>query len=96
MFNFHRVALAKKICEATDADFDKIKKAINEYMEDWTFFSWATSDVLNRAEGKLTREEAKDLLDIMLDEYSSEEGMNWSIIDHYIENYAECTRNRKK
>lgn len=66
----------------------KVLNVLNEYWKDKIAVTWATEDVICRAEemGKtITEEQAIEVLQTILHKHDATQGINWYTIDCYLE-----------
>lgn len=96
MYSHHISDMVKAIGKAhtsvilSPSDLKKVKKAIEEYWDDKIAISWSIEDVISRAEEyevDLTKEQARELLEQLLDNHDACIGINWDVMDFYIEEF---------
>lgn len=76
----------------SSVNFNDAKKVLEDYWSDKVAVVWEIDDILWKAQedGKLvTEEEAKDVLNRMLNKHDATIGINWDTIGFYIEDYPD-------
>lgn len=95
--NYHINSMTKLVSDivepAVETGFEedtkqKIKSALEEYWRGKVAFIWHLEDIMGRAkerEIELTKDQGLKILSIMDKRHDCSIGMNWDVIDYYID-----------
>lgn len=96
MYSFHIEDMTRKVASAigdfSDEGHAKIHKAIDGYWKDKIALTWSVGDVFHIAEKhhvEVTYDQARAILQRVLNEWDAEVGVNWDVLWSFTEEYLD-------
>lgn len=94
MYNFHIEEMISKLIGKNIIQEINQQEAIETLQNYWDgkiAIVWSAQDIMNRAEDNdidITEEQAKDILNSILEKHDCEQGITWDTIDLAIQEYS--------